>query len=675
MPDIHQYEPLWEHWLVDELIGEGSYGKVYKVRREEFGKVYYSAVKIISIPQNEADLRQIQGEGLDEASARTYFHAFVMDIVQEIDLMSGFRGNSNIVSFEDHKVAEKADGVGWDILIRMEMLTNLTALVTREPLSRDEAVKMGIHICRALELCATKNIIHRDIKPDNIFISQFGDYKLGDFGIARQVERTMSGLSKKGTYTYMAPEVFAGQEYGASVDTYSLGIVMYRLLNRNRTPFLPDFPAPITPRERDAALTRRMKGEPLPEIPGIDPALNAIVQKACDFDRRTRYVNAAEMRAALETVDGGTRVSEAAPRFTDEFESAPRFTAESSAQSYSDTIPETEPAERTEGVFNRRYPSGGGSADRKKRRRLIAVCAASLAALVCVFIFFIQNSNSDIEESPAQPDVYFNQIVLRIDDPNMVVNGTPAQIDENNGAPLLMGTVAMLPLRGLMDVMGGTVSYDPATQTIRVEWGGNAADLILGSDSAFVNGDPVKLTAAPDSVNGGAMIPAKLISESLGADVEWNGEDRALTITYEGAYIDPSRLRAPVESSTEPATTTPPPSTTAPSAAAPGRTAPRRTETEPAATEPALSVIHVTHVSVNPAACELRVGESYVLQASVSPLNADDRSISWASGNTAVVSVTSSGVITAKAAGSAVVAVTTGDGAHRAICVVTVRDV
>ena len=304
MTDIKKYEPLWGAWQVDAVLGEGSFGKVYRVRREEFGKTHYSAVKLISIPQSDADVRQMQSEGMDDASMRSYFHACATDIIMEINLMSEFRGNSNIVSFEDHKVLEQTEGWGWDILIRMELLRSLTEYVTENPLSHDEVIRLGIHICRALELCAVKNTIHRDIKPDNIFVSQFGDYKLGDFGIARQIERTSSGLSKKGTYTYMAPEVFAGSQYGACVDMYSLGIVMYRFLNKNRTPFLPVFPQAVTPKIRDNALNLRMKGEPIPSINGISPELNAIVLRACEFNRQKRFAHPAEMREALEAIAG-----------------------------------------------------------------------------------------------------------------------------------------------------------------------------------------------------------------------------------------------------------------------------------------------------------------------------------------------------------------------------------
>jgi serine/threonine protein kinase len=305
MTDIKQYEPLWGAWHVESLIGEGSFGKVYKVRRDEFGKTYHSAVKMISIPQNEAALRQAQSEGMTGDSIRSYFHAFVMDIIQEVDIMSAFRGNSNIVSFEDHKVIENPDEIGWDILIRMELLASLTEHIRERPLSPDEVIKLGIHICRALELCALKKTIHRDVKPDNIFVSQYGDYKLGDFGIARQIERTMSEMSKKGTVTYMAPEVFKGEDYGASVDTYSLGILMYRSLNNNRTPFQPDFPSVVTPRDKEEANLRRLRGEASPPIPGVDPSLCAIVLKACAYDHNDRFESPTEMREALEAVASG----------------------------------------------------------------------------------------------------------------------------------------------------------------------------------------------------------------------------------------------------------------------------------------------------------------------------------------------------------------------------------
>ena len=303
MDDIKQYEPLWGSWYIDSKLGEGSFGKVYKVHKEEFGKTYYAAVKMISIPQSEADIEQARSE-MPEESVPTYFREHVVDIVKEIDFMSEFKGNTNIVSLEDHEVVEKKDAIHWDILIRMELLTTLSAYMNERPLTQEDVIQMGMDIARALELCAMKKTIHRDIKPANIFVSQYGDYKLGDFGVARQIERTVSGMSIKGTYSYIAPEIPANKAYGPSVDLYSLGIVMYRYLNNNRLPFEPAFPETVTTHQKEEALRRRLSGENIPDIPDIDPELNAIILKACAYNPDDRYRDATEFRTALEKYSG-----------------------------------------------------------------------------------------------------------------------------------------------------------------------------------------------------------------------------------------------------------------------------------------------------------------------------------------------------------------------------------
>jgi serine/threonine protein kinase len=302
MFDIKQYEPLWNTWYVDSLLGKGAYGEVYKVRREAFGKTHYSAVKIVPISYNELEIRKMESEGIDSGSIHSILQELLSDVVRELDLMNELRGNSNIVSFEDYQVIDKTDAVGWDLLIRMEMLKSLSDHWIQTPPSSAECVKFGIHICRALDLCAQKNIIHRDIKPGNLYISQYGEYKLGDFGIARQLEQTLSGLSKKGTYNYMAPEVYKAEQYGANVDIYSLGIVMYSILNHGRGPFLPDFPQPLKPKDKDNALQKRMSGQRIPNLKGVDPQLNAIVLKACAYNPNDRFASSAEMREALEAI-------------------------------------------------------------------------------------------------------------------------------------------------------------------------------------------------------------------------------------------------------------------------------------------------------------------------------------------------------------------------------------
>lgn len=121
-------------------------------------------------------------DGFDEDTITGIFTSQVKRIVEEFRLMAQFTGNSNIVSYEDHMIVPHEDGKGWDILIRMELLEALPRYCSRAVLTEEETIKLGIGICRALELCQKQNIIHRNIKPQNIFVNRFGDYKLGDFG-------------------------------------------------------------------------------------------------------------------------------------------------------------------------------------------------------------------------------------------------------------------------------------------------------------------------------------------------------------------------------------------------------------------------------------------------------------------------------------------------------------
>lgn len=299
-----KYEPIFGSWKIVSEIGEGSYGKVFEIEREDFGRTYKAALKAITIPQSQSEIKSAMADGMDKESATTYFRGFVEDMVDEFALMSKLKGNSNIVSYEDHVVVQHTKDIGWDILIRMELLTPLVDYVQRHTLSYDETIKLGIDMCKALEACRHCNIIHRDIKPENIFISALGDFKLGDFGIAKTVEKTMGGLSKKGTYTYMAPEVYKGDAYGPSVDIYSLGIVLYRYLNDNRTPFLSRDTVP-TYKEKEKAITRRIGGEDIPAPANADEDLAKVILKACAYKPADRYSSPSEMREDLEAIAAG----------------------------------------------------------------------------------------------------------------------------------------------------------------------------------------------------------------------------------------------------------------------------------------------------------------------------------------------------------------------------------
>ena len=299
MRDIEKIQ--WPGWKTVRVIGQGSYGAVYEIERDLFGQTEKAALKHIGIPQNPSDIDEMYNDGFDEESITATFQNHLKCIVEEYSIMRKLNGAANVVNCDDVRYIQRDDGIGWDIFIKMELLTPL-AKALPDPIPVETTVKVGEDICRALILCRRFDIIHRDIKPQNIFVSPLGDYKLGDFGIAKTVEKTMGG-TKTGTYKYMAPEVYNNQPYGQQVDIYSLGLVLYWMLNKRRMPFMPLPPEKLTAGMDEQTRSRRLAGEPLPPPADGSAELKRIVLKACAFDQKERYRTAEEMLEDLENLN------------------------------------------------------------------------------------------------------------------------------------------------------------------------------------------------------------------------------------------------------------------------------------------------------------------------------------------------------------------------------------
>lgn len=301
MEDIRNIR--WPGWEVKRLIGRGSYGSVYEIRKAFGAHEDRAALKVISIPQNNSEIFELRKEGYDDDSITQYFGDSLTRIENEYAIMADMKGHSNIVHCEDIRKVQHEDGLGWDIYIKMELLTPLKESIGSS-ITEEEIIKLGIDLCKALEMCESKKICHRDIKPENIFVSRDGTYKLGDFGIAKTMEGTASG-TKIGTYEFMAPEVYNNRPYNKTTDIYSLGMVMYWLLNNLSGPFLPNNGQKPTPSMKEAARARRFSGKALPAPVNGGEELKKYVLKACEFEPANRFHTATAMRIALESLSIG----------------------------------------------------------------------------------------------------------------------------------------------------------------------------------------------------------------------------------------------------------------------------------------------------------------------------------------------------------------------------------
>jgi len=122
--DIHSFEPIWPGWIVDTEIGHGTYGTVWTAHRmQSFNStVQRAAVKHITVPTEGTrdDLT-----GFSSTSLRNYYAGQLRHVAREIDAMVTLRGKQHIVAYEEHRIIPKPEGLGFDLFLRMELLTSL----------------------------------------------------------------------------------------------------------------------------------------------------------------------------------------------------------------------------------------------------------------------------------------------------------------------------------------------------------------------------------------------------------------------------------------------------------------------------------------------------------------------------------------------------------------------
>ena len=375
---------IWPEWKIIKKIGEGSYGVVYKAEKNDLDIKSYAAIKVISIPGKSEEIDSLSYNKEDIEGIKKYYREIMEDYVKEIKLMQSLKGAPNIVIIDDYKAVQKEDGVGWDIYIRMELLTSLNEYSSAHSLKENDVIKLGMDICTALEPCHRQGIIHRDIKPENIFVDDFGNYKLGDFGIARKLENASSSLIQKGPWLYMAPELIKNHPSDAMTDIYSLGLVLYRFMNyKNWIPFIKSTEEMYSPSAINTAMEMRNKGDFLPPPSLASTEMANVILRACAYYRGVRFKTAADMKNALLAVQNNTYVM-----FN--IEEASKAVAEAEGISISTPLHHQTP--------------------KKKKSKIvpviILVALLAVAGGVCVFLM----NNSKIKENSDTPSTVISEV-------------------------------------------------------------------------------------------------------------------------------------------------------------------------------------------------------------------------------------------------------------------------
>ena len=408
MENLQSSLPGWE---IVRCIGSGSSGKVYELKKkDEYGGDFHCALKVISVPGSQKEYDEML-ETMSEFAMRAKLREKVEEISNEYRLLGALRGHPNVVNCEDQMIIPHENDMGWDIYIRMELLQSLPDYVRENGMTVENVIKLGSDMCSALELCRENNIIHRDIKPQNIFVSRYGVFKLGDFGVAK-ASTIRTSADKVGTYSYMAPEVYKGKGYDDRVDIYSLGMVLYWLLNERRGPFLPMPPQTPTAEQTTDAQIRRFRGETLPQPKNGGAALKKVVMTACSYKIAYRYSDPAEFKRALKLAAQGKAEPEPVqPSFgsdeatvREDFKADPR--PEYIPEMPTEPRPQPKQKPRPEAAQAKKTPPKQAEPEKKPKKSMfgyiLALFLIIAAMATAIIVFALSGSDGGKDDQPKE---------------------------------------------------------------------------------------------------------------------------------------------------------------------------------------------------------------------------------------------------------------------------------
>ena len=294
LAELKLVSPLLSNMEVVSCISARGAVSVYLVKSTKTAQTYI--LKHISVPesQKQVDALLFTGAASSTEDAQKYYEQVVTDYREELETLEQLAASPNLDCFRSYQIEPKEDGVGFDIYLLAEHRTTLSEYLADNAITHLCAVNLAMDLCSALVDLRAAGLVHRDVKPGNIYLNSQGHFVLGDLGIAKIEELKYCSMPENMLSSYSAPEVFSlVGSIEPTTDIYSVGLILYRIYNGNHAPFEDERTS------AKAADKLRITGKDLPAPMYADYEMAEIIHKACAFKPEDRYQDPNEMKQAL----------------------------------------------------------------------------------------------------------------------------------------------------------------------------------------------------------------------------------------------------------------------------------------------------------------------------------------------------------------------------------------
>lgn len=286
------FEEKWNDLEIEDELGKGSYGSVC-IAVDKDGNEF--AIKTIPFPFEGS--KKALHEKYNDEEYDNYCKGQLQKNIKEIKMMISAADCPNIIKCLGYYIQKNGDT--FYIYIKMPVYEKLQEHLIMKGITEEIVAKIGIDICTALEFCHKQQVIHKDIKVDNILVDK-DTYMLSDFGSVSKLSVDSRQKMTGGTTEFMAPEIINVENCNTLADQYSLALTLYYLLNGMHIPFA-DTNSIITNNEKiRKAIMRRTNGEPIPQPINCGSRLWKILSKALSYNPSERYENISFFKADLE---------------------------------------------------------------------------------------------------------------------------------------------------------------------------------------------------------------------------------------------------------------------------------------------------------------------------------------------------------------------------------------